>query len=91
MFTKEEEALINNKYFTILRETENFIEFKSKNTRHCWIVQKHLFSDDKQVYIYHKHSQKQPYYHQHYRTHTVKQAINSIKRHDEYVLRYAYH
>ena len=91
MFTKAEEALIDNEYFIKIRETENYIEFKSKNTKHCWIVQKHFFDDDKRIYIYHKHSQKQPYYHQHYKTHTVSMAIKSIKKHDEYVLANAYH
>ncbi len=91
MFTREEEKLIHNGYFEIIRETDNYIEFKSKNTKHCWIIQKHLFDDSRKIYIYHKHSIKTPYYHQHWKTYTVNKAVQSIKSHDRYVLEYAYH
>ena len=91
MFTIPEKKLIDKKYFEIIRETDDFIELKSKNTHHCWIIQKHQFDDKRKIYLYHKHSMKNRYYHHHYKTFTVRQAVEDIKGHDEYVLKYAYH
>lgn len=42
MFTKKEKGLIDRAYFKVIRETEGFIEITSKNTKHCWIIQKRL-------------------------------------------------
>lgn len=93
IFTRKEYALINSSYFRIIRETENYLEFQSKNTNHCWIIQKHSFESSKKhpIFIYHKHSPKTPYYHKHWECYTVTQAIESIKSHDKYVLDYNYH
>lgn len=88
MFTKKEKGLIDRAYFKIVRETEGFVEVISKNTRHCWIIQKRLSQGKRKIYLYHKHSDKDEYYHQHNRTFTVGQAIHDIKDHDRYVLRY---
>lgn len=87
MFSKAEKRLIDKQYFEIIRETENFIEVKSKNTEHCWIIQKHLSECERKVFLYHKHSINDSYYHQHYKAYTVKQVVCSIKGHDEYVLK----
>ena len=32
--------ILQDKYFMILRTNERFIEVLSKNTGHCWLVQK---------------------------------------------------
>ena len=83
IFTQKEYSLINSSYFRIIRETENYLEFQSKNTKHCWIIQKHSFESSKKhpIFIYHKH----------WECYTVFQAIESIKGHDKYVLDYNYH
>ena len=93
IFTRKEYSLINSNYFRIIRETENYLEFQSKNTKHCWIIQKHSFESSKKhpIFIYHKHSPKVTYYHKHWECYTVFQAIESIKGHDKYVLDYNYH
>ncbi len=88
MFTNTEKSLIDKKYFKIVRETEGFIEVISKNTKHCWIIQKRLNKGKRKIYLYHKHCEKAEYYHQHNRTFTVRQAIDEIKGYDGYVLRY---
>lgn len=88
MFTNTEKGLIDKAYFKVIRETEGFIEVISKNTKHCWIIQKRLNHGKRKIYLYHKHSTKDAYYHQHRRTFTVKQAVDDIKGHDEYVLGY---
>ncbi len=51
MFSRTEKRFIGAQYFEIIRETEDFIEVKSQNTKHCWIIQKHML-DVKAKYIF---------------------------------------
>lgn len=88
MFTRTEKSLIDKKYFKIIRETEGFIEVISKNTKHCWIIQKRLSQGKRMIYLYHKHSSNDAYYHQHNKAFTVGQAVDDIMGHDGYVLGY---
>lgn len=85
MFTLKEKKLLREPYFTLIRETDNFIEVISENTKHCWIVFKNTNSKHP-ITLYHKHSEKHEYYHRHYDTYTVALAVVSIKSHDKYVL-----
>lgn len=60
---------------------------QSKNTRHCWIIQKRSsLTNHKPVILYHKHHLSDPYYHKQYATLTVKHAIQISKEHDAYIL-----
>lgn len=86
MFTNKEKRLIEEGYFTIIRETERYIEFFSNNTKHCWIISKNPEAGNRPIVIYHKHSRKQEYYHRHWKTWSVAGAVESIRRHDRYVL-----
>lgn len=86
MFTKKEKGLVGERYFTIIRETERYIEFLSNNTKHCWIICKSLDGTDKPVVIYYKHSWKTEYYHRHWKTRNVAKAVESIKQHDRYAM-----
>jgi len=86
MFSNKELSLIHNRYFNIIKEIDNYIEFQSKDTKHCWIIHKHNFNDKMAIYIYHKHYIHIKYYHKHWQTYTVKQAIESIIKHDSFVL-----
>lgn len=86
MFTKKEKRLVGEGCFTIIRETERYIEFLSNSTKHCWIICKNPDGTDKPVMIYHKHSRKTEYYHRHWKTWSVARAVESIKQHDRYVL-----
>ena len=38
MFTQSEKRLLGDRYFTIIREEENFIEVRSENTKHYWMI-----------------------------------------------------
>ena len=38
MFTNSEKKLLGGGYFIIIREEEKFIEVKSRNTGHCWMI-----------------------------------------------------
>lgn len=86
MFTNKEKRMIGEEYFTIIRETEQYIEFFSNNTKHCWIVLKNPNHTDMPIMVYHKHSRKVDYYHRHWKTWNVEKAVESIKQHDRYVL-----
>ena len=46
MFTNYEKKLLGDDYFTIIREEEKFIELKSKNTGHCWLIFKQTYNKD---------------------------------------------
>lgn len=62
MFTKKEKRLVGDGCFTIIRETERYIEFLSNNTKHCWIICKNQDGTNRLIMIYHKHSRKTEYY-----------------------------
>ncbi len=68
MFTQKESTFIRSNYFNLVRSTDNFIEFQSKSTKHCWIICKNSFTtgSGRPIIIYHKHSPKIEYYHKHW-------------------------
>ena len=86
MFTNYEKRLLGGGYFYIIREEEKYIEVKSKSTGHCWMIFKKTYDQDKPVVLYHKHKADDEWYHEHWRTWTVKAAVQSIKSHDAYVV-----
>lgn len=86
MFTRREKQLIEDGYFTIIRNEDKYIEVRSKNTRHQWIIYKNSFDSNKPVTLYHKHRADVEYYHRHWETWTVELAVKSIKNHDNYVM-----
>lgn len=73
-------------YFTVFRESEDYIEIMSTNTGHCWIIK---YCDRKEKYpyiLFHKHAMSITHYHKHGQTTSFDRAIKSIKSHDNYVL-----
>lgn len=92
MFTQKEmllfEELKQNQNYQILRITEDYCEFRSRSTWHCWIIKKEpACLGLKYPYtIYHKHKPSD-YYHRHWQTKTFSNCISSIISHDDYVLR----
>ncbi len=89
MFTKKEKKLIDCYYFYIIKEVDNYIEFKSKSTRQFWIIRKN-YNKKYLISIYHKHCEKDKYYHLHYETYCVRKAIECILRHDRWVYEHRY-
>ena len=83
MFTNSEKKLLGGGYFTIIREEEKFIEVKSRNTGHCWMIFKKTYDQDKPVVLYHKHGKTDAWYHEHWKTRTVKSTVSNIKSHDD--------
>lgn len=87
MFLKKElSILVNDKYFHIIQQTDNYIEFMSNNTNHCWIIHKSGGYGKYPYMLYHKHQRKTPYYHKHWLSYSVQDSIKSIKSHDDYIL-----
>lgn len=86
MFTRKEEQLLHDSYFSIIRETEQYVEVRSKNTGHCWNILKNTFEAKQHVILYHKHTEQAKYYHKHREYRTVTEAIDQIKGHDSYIL-----
>lgn len=86
MLTKKDLLLISPKYFRILKQTNYYIEVLSKNTGHCWTINKHGSPDKYPVWIYHKHKQSDQCYHLHRRTGSVELAVKEIVQHDTYFL-----
>lgn len=87
MFTAKQLMMVQETYFDIIRKTECFIELRSKNTKHHWIIMKERGPNKYPYMLYHKHTRKTPYYHKHWQIYTFQQSINSIKSHDDYILR----
>ena len=86
MFTRNEKKLLWEGYFTILREENRFIEVRSNNTGHCWIIFKKVYDKKRPITLYHKHAPNKKWYHEHWRGGSVKAAVTNIVAHDEYVL-----
>ena len=72
MFTNYEKKLLGGDYFTIIREEEKFIELKSKNTGHCWLIFKQTYNKDRPVVLYHKHTADTKWYHEHWNSHQCR-------------------
>jgi len=73
-----------NREFNLIRETDEFKEFQSRETMHCWIIKK-LHNVSKPIQVYHKHTMTTKYYHKHLSTTNVKNAVFKIVKHDEHV------
>ncbi len=86
-FTNKDKAAIQRNYFNIIRETDLFWEICSKCTNHCWIISKRCTYERHPIYLYHKHHANIEYYHLHWKCYSVRQAVNAIVSHDNYVLK----
>jgi hypothetical protein len=88
IFTIPDKRLLSDRYFQSIRTYDDYYEIMSLNTQHCWIVRKVISNKEVRVVLYHKHRIDEPHYHLH-RSYcrNVKQAVSSIKSHDEFVLR----
>lgn len=86
MFTNSEKKLLGGGYFTIIREEEKFIEVKSRNTGHCWMIFKKTYDPDRPIVLHHKHSITDEWYHEHKRGWSVEEMVKEIKKHDKYVV-----
>lgn len=86
MFTMKEKGMLTDGYFAVIREDEKFIEVKSQNTGHYWMIYKKEIHSGKPIILYHKHAAGVKYYHKQREILSVSKAVESIKSHDKYVL-----
>ena len=86
MFTKPELKLFKDGYFNIIRIEDRIIMAQSKNTGHCWMIFRKELETEKPYVLYHKHSLKDPWYHEHRRARCVSHLVKEIKSHDGYVV-----
>ena len=82
MFEMKELELLDPKYFTIIYRDIFDVTIRSKNTGHYWSLHSPESPKNNVVVIFHSH-RAEPY-HLHGRTHTLRQAIRNIKRHDRW-------
>ena len=85
MFTAKELKMIGRNYFRVLDMDDSAITLESKNTRHCWHIfrPENEYQQTRHVIIHHKH-ENQTEYHRHGYSKTFEDAIEQIKRHDNY-------
>ena len=86
MFTKKQLSFLDGGNFQLIRITDDYIEFRSRNTRHCWIIKKEKINVKCPYTIYHKHKLTD-YYHRHWQSYSFEKCLESIKNHDDYVRR----
>ena len=76
---------IDTNYFSIINIQRNLYEIQSKNTHHCWIVQKSY--DSESCHIMHKYRKNVKKYHDQCNASSLKSAINKINKHDAYKIK----
>lgn len=82
MFEMKDLESLDSEYFTIIYRDVFDVTIRSKNTGHYWNLHSPDLSMNDKVIIFHSH-RAEPY-HLHGSTHTLRQAIRSIKRHDRW-------
>lgn len=84
MFSMQQLNTIDRSYFSVYKATPFEVVLKSKNTRHFW---KLLPASKKGYTLYHSH-QGDANYHVQCNTPSLQSAINTIKKHDSYQLKF---
>lgn len=83
MFSEEQLANIDGKYFNIICADGLDVTIQSRNTGHWWYLHSTGCVGDNACIIFHKHKYNHPY-HQHGRTRSLASALTGIKRHDQW-------
>lgn len=86
MFTESEMKYLEESYFKVLCKDPDCYEIQSKNTKHCWLIQKPIHKG--LIHIMHKYRKSVKRYHDQCDSATVESAVKKIKKHDEYILKY---
>ncbi len=81
MYTQKELNMIDRDYFFVIDVQDNTMILQSQNTLHGWHILKLDYVDI--FLIYHRH-ENQTEYHKHGYAKTFQEAINQIKKHDNY-------
>ena len=76
---------IDGDYFNIIIADSQDVTIQSRNTGHYWYLHCAGYPTEEALVIFHKHRFKDGY-HQHGHARSLRQAIKSIVRHDDYQL-----
>ncbi len=83
MFTEKDLAVLDPEYFDIISLDPYDVTVISKNTRHVWYIHNPEYPRFGSCVIFHKHNVSHPY-HQHGRSNSLRQAVKSIRKHDQW-------
>lgn len=86
MFTEKQLSFLESEYFQTIRITDDYVEFRSRRTWHCFIIKKEVINVQYPFTIYHKHKLND-LYHRHWQSYSVERCVASILDHEAYVLR----
>ena len=88
MFTKKQLSFLNNSNYQLIRITDDYVEFRSRNTCHYWIIKKEPASFElRYPYTIYNKNKPTDYYHRHWQSYSAEMCAKSIKDHDDYVIR----
>ena len=85
MFEQKSLDRIDGDYFNIIIADSQDVTIQSRNTGHYWYLHCAGYPTEEALVIFHKHRFKDGY-HQHGHARSLRQAIKSIVRHDDYQL-----
>lgn len=85
MFEQKSLNKIDGDYFNIIIADSQDVTIQSRNTGHYWYLHCAGYPTEEALVIFHKHRFKDGY-HQHRHARSLRQAIKSIVRHDDYQL-----
>lgn len=85
MFEQKSLDKIDGDYFNIIIADSQDVTIQSRNTGHYWYLHCAGYPTEEALVIFHKHRFKDGY-HEHGHARSLRQAIKSIVRHDDYQL-----
>lgn len=85
MFEQKSLDKTDGDYFNIIIADSQDVTIQSRNTGHYWYLHCAGYPTEEALVIFHKHRFKDGY-HQHGHARSLRQAIKSIVRHDDYQL-----
>lgn len=85
MFEPKSLDRIDGDYFNIIIADSQDVTIQSRNTGHYWYLHCAGYPTEEALVIFHKHRFKDGY-HQHGHARSLRQAIKSIVKHDDYQL-----
>ena len=83
MFKQEDLECLNSGYFEVICKSDRDVTIMSRNTKHVWYIHNPEYPLPESCVIFHKHKISCPY-HQHGYSSSLRQAVQSIKKHDRW-------
>lgn len=85
MFEQKSLDRIDGDYFNIIIADSQDVTIQSRNTGHYWYLHCSEYPTEEALIIFHKHRFEDGY-HKHGHARSLRQAIKSIVKHDDYQL-----